>query len=353
MVGSITMPTKKQARLLLIFLVSAVSISSAAHNPQEVKDAENSSKIWRLGVFFWHESPNDMAALAGIQEALEEAKQPYEVIIKQASSDIQEAERILGAFKSKPVDLIFAMGTQAALLAAEHVRDLPIVFTAVTNPKESGVVSSWEGSKSNLAGNSNWIASETVLHVFRLAVPELKKLGILRSKTSGLVSAAELRGMKDYLAKPNVPKITIQEEVVEKVEGIRPAVERLVEAKVQAVWIPIDYDIYKNMEEVLNAVQPHGLPLVSSSLKATRAGAVAGVVVDYKMLGKGAVVIALDILSKGKAPGSIPVGTMKGYKVIVNLSAARRCQYELPLSLLVLADTILEDREPKESNNDP
>ena len=50
-----------------------------------------------------------------------------------------------------------------------------------------------------------------------LAVPELGKLGILRSSTEGLVSAAELRQMRDYLARPGAPKV----EIVEKIVGRR------------------------------------------------------------------------------------------------------------------------------------
>jgi putative ABC transport system substrate-binding protein len=296
-----------------------------------------------LGVLFWHDSPNDEGALEGIRKALEETGRNFKLEVGRADSDSRKAKEILDAFKAGPKELIFAMGTEAALLAAEHVKKIPVVFTAVTNPKESGVVVSWEGSGSNLAGNSNWIASETLLHVFRLAVPGLSRLGILRSSTSGKVSAAELRSMRQYLRRPDAPKVEIIEEVVKSEEEITPAIDRLKEAKAQAIWIPIDFDIYHNMDPILKAVKPHALPLVSSSLKGIQAGAVAGVVVDYAMLGKQAVVIALEILDRGTEPGKIPIGVMHGYQVVVNLGAARRCRYEVPLSLLALADAILED----------
>jgi len=244
------------------------------------------------------------------------------------------------------------MGTEAALIAAKEVTDIPIVFTAVTNPVESGIVSSWKGSGVNIAGNSNWIQPETVLNLFRLAAPDLKRLGILRSTKTGVVSAAELRGMRQYLKDPKAPPIEIVEEKTEDLAGIKPAVERLIESKVQAIWIPIDFLIYKNMDEVLKATNPHAVPLVSSSLKGTKAGAVAGVVIDYKILGKQAVVIALKIIDDEAAPGEIPIGVMNSFQVVVNLGAARRCNYELPLSLLVLADMIIEDPDFEEDKDD-
>ena len=300
---------------------------------------------WRIGVLFWHESPNDLAALRGIREGLSETGKDYDLIVERADSRKEEAIRILRRFREEAVDLLFAMGTEAALLAAAGVTDIPIVFTAVTNPVESGVVGSWKGSGRNIAGNSNWIGPDTVLHVFRLAVPRLERLGILRSRTTGVVSAAELRGMREYLARPGAPAVAIVEEVADGVTDIRAAVDRLIGSGVRAIWIPIDFLVYENMEKVLETVRPHGIPLVSSSLKGAKAGAVAGVLVDYAMLGKRAVVCALDILEKGCPPGSLPIGTMKGYEVVVNLTAARRCGYEIPLSLLALADLILEDAD--------
>jgi putative ABC transport system substrate-binding protein len=216
------------------------------------------------------------------------------------------------------------------------------VFTAVTNPVESGVVPSWKGSGRNLAGNSNWIPPETLLHVFRLTVPDLKRIGIMRSTVSGEVSDAELRDMRDYLAREGAPQVTIVEELVGRAADIPEAADRLAAANVEAVWIPIDFLVYSNLDAILPAVEPHRIPLVSSSLKAARAGAVTGVVVDYELLGKRALVIARDILDGKADPATMPVETMNAYKVVVNLDAARRCHYEVPLSLLVRADMILD-----------
>ncbi|MEQ8765440.1 MAG: ABC transporter substrate binding protein, partial [Planctomycetota bacterium] len=113
-------------------------------------------------------------------------------------------------------------------------------------------------------------------------------------------------------------------------------------AGVEAIWIPIDITIYENLELVRNVSDPLGIPLVSSSLRGAEAGAVAGVLVDYALLGQNAVVIALDILDGVRTPGEIPIGTMQGYQVIVNLTAARRCRYELPLAVLAVADRLIE-----------
>src|SRR5690606_8231921 len=170
---------------------------------------------WRIGVLFWHDSPNDAEALRGIRNALEARGHPHELLVEAAGSDREAAYAILDGFVASDVDLIVALGTEAALRAKERVRGIPVVFTAVTNPVESGVVAAWEGSGTHLAGNSNWIEPETIVRVFRLAVPHLRRLGVLRSERSEVVSAAELRGVRRYLQEPEAPPIEIVEAVVE------------------------------------------------------------------------------------------------------------------------------------------
>jgi putative ABC transport system substrate-binding protein len=313
---------------LLVLLASALTAPALAHH---------------FGVLFWHASPNDEAALRGIEKALAEIGRTDELTIVHADSDPERGRAELRRLRDEGVDLVFALGTEAALLARDEINDLPVVFTAVTNPVESGVVPDWSGSRSNLAGNSNWIDSPTVLRVFQKAVPGLHKLGILRSTQSGVVSAAELRAMSEYLAEDGAPSVSLVERIIDDVAEIPSAIQGLLDEEVQAVWIPIDFLIYQNLDAVRTAVGDKGLPLVSSSLRGAEAGAVAGILVDYELLGKRALEIALRITEGGEEPGNIPVGTMRGYMVVVNLTAAERCGYELPLSLLALADRILQE----------
>jgi len=325
----------------LVAALSAVAAQGGA--------ADASAPPLRFGVFFWHDSPNDGAAFEGIRAAFEELGRPHVFVVERANEDPATAAQILERFRASGPDLVFALGTEAALLAGQHLQRIPVVFTAVTDPVESGVVHSWNGSGRNLAGNSNWIAPATTLHVFRLTVPHLRRLGVLRSHDS-VVSAAELRSLRAHLE--TVPSVQLQlvEASVEDRASIAAAVEELVSADVQAIWIPIDRLVYENTPAVCAAACEHGLPVLSSSLEGTRSGAIAGVIVDYVMLGKRAAAVALAILDDGRNPGTLRVGTMHGYRVVVNTAAARRCGYQLPLSLLLLADVLLEGSE---TNDEP
>jgi putative ABC transport system substrate-binding protein len=302
---------------------------------------------WKIGALLWHRPENDLQALAGLQSALRVAGRPHVVLVEDADSDPDRALEAIQRFVAQEVDAIVALGTQAALLCKEHVRDRPVVFTAVTNPVESGICPDWSGSGTSIAGNSNWVPSDTVLGVFRRAVPGLARLGILRSEDTGVVSLAELKAMERHLAAAGegAGRVELVEERATGVADLGPAVERLAEAGCQAIWVPIDFLVYENMERVTAAAAAARVPLVSSSLRGALSGAVAGVFTDYAMLGERAALIVLQILEGGVDPARIPIGTMRGYQVVVNLGAARRLGYELPLPLLAVADRILDAQE--------
>lgn len=325
--------------------------------PQSDSGARVERQPHRVGVFFWHRSANDLAAFEGIRRAFEIAGVEHEFVVHHADGDETRARRLLDECTDEKLDVLFTMGTRATFLAQGWVGRLPIVFTAVTNPVEAGIVSSWtkryERSSTlvRLTGTSNWIPPDTVLHVFRLAVPTLRRLGVLRSSESGYVSEVELRGLRSAVAKTKKP-LEIVETIFDRRYGIEAAVADLLAKDVDAVWIPIDFTIYQQSEQILEAMSGKGIPVLSSSLRATKDAAIAGIVVDYELLGRKAGALALDILVRGAEPARIPVETMKGYQIVVNMTAAKRYGYELPLPLLVVADQVLVEESAQDSAKD-
>ncbi|GAB4145677.1 MAG: ABC transporter substrate-binding protein [Planctomycetota bacterium] len=295
----------------------------------------------RLAAFLWHDSPNDLEALRGIRSALSDSRLSFDLSVENAGSDETSAASILESLDRDRPDLVFAMGTQAALLAKSRLRGVPMVYVAVTNPVVSGIVGDWE--RPEIVGTSNWIPPANVARVFRLAVPGLSRLGMLRTKRSGVVSRAELETMRAYLAEQS--DFEVIEAVAEDHTGLEDAVRDLLQRGAQALWVPIDYEVYRHVDEIRHARGENRAPLVTTALQAARAGTCVGVFVDYEMLGRKTAALALALLRDGGRALPPPVVTMKGYQVVVNLSAARRAGIELPLSLLVLADELIVEED--------
>ena len=307
-----------------------------------VLPAQQAGPPRRIGVFFWHDSPNDLATLSGIKKGLQESGMPHELLDRRADSDRQKAATALQELRAANCDLVFALGTQATLLAKEAITEVPIVFAAVSDPVASGIVTDWSGSHGKLCGASNWLGPRNVLDVFRLAVPDLKNLGVLRSEDGGVVSAAELATMRNHLAGGGAPGLLVHEEVTKDAAGIEEAVQRLLARGVDAIWVPIDITIYQNLPAVHRGLGGRPVPLLTTAAAGVRNGAHVGAVVDYTLHGRRAALLAIDVLVRGRDPGTLPIDRMQNTLVTVNLAAARRAKIELPLSLLALADDLLD-----------
>lgn len=294
----------------------------------------------RLGVFLWHDSPNDLTTLVGIRAGLQRAGIDATWIERHADSDRDRAETQLAELRAAECDLVFALGTQAALLSKAALRDVPVVFAAVSDAVASEVVPAWSGSGSNLCGASNWIGAPAVLDTFRLAVPGLRRLGVVRSRTSGVVSGAETATMRAHLAAEPDLGVTLVESVAGNADDVERAVAALVAERVDAIWVPIDLTVYADFDAVRRGVGTARLPLLTTAAAGVGNGAHVGCVVDYELHGRRAAAIALRVLA-GADPGRLPIDRMHGTQVKVDLTAARRDGIELPLSVLAVADELL------------
>ncbi|MHC4470529.1 MAG: ABC transporter substrate-binding protein [Planctomycetota bacterium] len=303
--------------------------------------AGSRAKPYKVGVLFWHESPNDKAAFEGVKEGFRLAGMEWEHQVVNVASRPERAEAVLRGWEEAEYDLVYAMGTSAALQAKRHVTRTPVVFTAVTDPVESGVVPSEEGSGRNLCGNSNRIDVADVMTVFKEAVPGLARLGVVYNRDNP-VPFAEVVEAGRYFEREPGRSLKLIERWIKRPEDLPDAVRWVLSKGAQALWIPIDYNVYRHLEKVIEVTDRKKVPLVTTQHSAVEKQAVVGVAVDYRLLGMRSVILAEQVLRKGAEPGDLPVGRMKSYRVIVNLAAARRTGARVPLRLLAIADEILD-----------
>ena len=73
------------------------------------------------------------------------------------------AKTISDQLVTSNVDLIFAIATSSLQASYNSTKDIPIVFTAVTDPIDAGVAKSWESSGTNVTGTSDMVSMEKQL----------------------------------------------------------------------------------------------------------------------------------------------------------------------------------------------
>jgi len=315
-------------KISLIILILITLITSA--NAQ--------TKKYKIGVFFWHESSNDYLTFDGVKKGFRIAGTYCEYDIQKAFGSEENANKIINKWIKHKPDLIYAMGTVATRKLMNRIKDTPIVFTAVTNPVQSNLTPNWKTSGRNIAGNSNWIPTKILLKDFKAVVPTLSRLGVMYNPDN-LVSSMEIKNARKIEASMGIKLIPVK---VKTINDLADATKSLVKRNIDAVWIPIDILIYKNVARIRVVTDPLQIPLVASSHKGVKDGAIFGTIANYHILGQRSVSIALKILTKNLAPKDIPIGTILTHKHIFNLKVALEIGYNIPLSVLATADEIIK-----------
>lgn len=317
-------------------VLSLLALAAAASLPTRGVEARDRP---RIGVLFWHDSPNDRAAFEGIRDGFSLARVDPIFEVVEARGDDETARAALRDFEARGLDLVYALGTGAALRARDEVHRVPVVFTAVTDPSGSGVVGTREGSGRNLCGNSSGVAPGDTLAVFRRALPSLRTLAVLYDP-SNPVSRGEVEAARSAAAALDPPlriaETPLARDVLRAHGGLREAARDALEGA-EALWIPIDIEVYSRAGEAGAAAAAARKPVVTTAPAAARTAAALCVTVDFRAVGRSSVVLAHGVLG-GADPGSLPVGGPRSYRVLLNLEAAARSGFEVPLALLASAD---------------
>lgn len=292
-----------------------------------------------IALFVWHDSPNDLEAIIGLERGLAVLGLAASVVTYDVDRDEKKAVELLRRLDGGDARVVVALGTRATLLAKEHVKNVPVIFTAVTNPVLSGISAAWQGSGTNVAGNSSWLDRGEMLEAFRLAVPELGTLAVLRTKDNAVSRAEVTEARKALLGQPG---LVLEDIVLDDLENLDAALERAL-AKAKAIWVPIDYQLYQErpLKRIIERATKVGVPVVSSTPKCVGAGALVVVTVDYRALGLKAASIVKRVVLDGVAPGEIAVGRMSSARIFVDFAAARRADRKLPKDLIFRAHRLL------------
>ncbi|MFC7861360.1 ABC transporter substrate-binding protein [Arthrobacter koreensis] len=251
-----------------------------------------------------------------------------------AQGDQATATQIAAGFASSDLDLVFAIATPAAQSVAQAVGNIPVVFSAVTEPVEAGIVESWDAPGANITGTSNLGPVEDQMALIKELAPDAKTIGVVYS--SGEVNsrvqvdlareAAEELGME------------LKEAAISATSEVQQAAQSL---DVDALYVPTDSHVVAAIDSVVEAAETKQIPLVVGDAASVEAGGVATYGLDYEQLGYQTALMAIKIL-EGEDPAGMPVEKQTESLLVLNKSAAARMGITLPQDMLDAADTVID-----------
>lgn len=276
-------------------------------------------KVYKIGVdqLMEHMALND--ARIGFEDELKALGIKAEIDYKNAQGDVPTASLIAEGFVTDGVDLIYAIATPAAQAAAQTTSEIPVLFSAVTDPVEAKIVSSMDKPGGNVTGTIDAADVETLLGVFQMLDPEIKTIGVLYN-TSEVNSEVQLKQVQEIA--PTVG-LSVEAVGINSVNELSAAMETLI-PKIDGLYLLSDNLVANSISTVADLMIENKIISISTEESQVKGGALLTTGHTYYELGKQTAQMAKKILVDGVKPADIPVEKPVVLQLTVNKATAEK-----------------------------
>ncbi len=245
-----------------------------------------------------------------------------------AQGDQTNLKTICQKFVNNRYDLIVAIATPSAQAAVGETKDIPVLFSACTDPLGSGLVEDMKKPGKNVTGTSDAVSAEKIMELARRITPEIQKIGALYN-SSETNSIAVINDLKEYAQKNG---LTVVEATVTNSSEVQQAAQSLV-GKADAIFSPIDNTVASAMPVVAQVANRAKIPVYVGADSMVADGGLATYGINYTVLGQATAEMAVEIL-EGANPGDLAVKSMTEMDVYVNKDTAAAIGITIPEDVL-------------------
>lgn len=312
--------------------------ASGAEGKSEPAVAADKKSAKKVGIIQLVEHPALDAAREGFIKGLADAGyiegQNLRLNVQNAQGDPSNCQTIAAQFANDDLDLVLCIATPAAQAAANLINDVPVLVTAVTDPEQSGLVSSNDNPGGNLSGTSDMGPVEEQIELAKKLVPEAKKLTILytSSETNSEIQAkiAEAKA-KEIGFDTNIMTVSSSNEIQQVVEEAVSSADVL--------YIPTDNLLASGMGVITQVAVRSKTPVIGGEENQLKSGALATVGINYFKLGAQTAAMA-DRVFKGEDISKMPIERAKDVSLAINFDTAKAIGLEIPEEIAGKAESI-------------
>ncbi|MFR9281982.1 MAG: ABC transporter substrate-binding protein [Peptoniphilus lacrimalis] len=304
--------------LSLLFLLAACN----KEGKSEGLSSDNSDKKVKIGIVQMSEHVALDRSERGFEEEIKKEFPDAEIILKNASGDVTLIPSIVSAFQGQKCDLIYAIATPAAQGAKNIVKDIPIVFSAVTDPVSAGLVKDLEKPEGNITGVSDYISINMQLENFLELFPQTKNIGVLFS-TNEVNSKYQIEELKK--ACQNL-SIGVKEVGVNNINDVSQAMTSF-KKDIDAFYALSDNLVASSAKVISERLIENKIPSFAAEEGPVENGILLSNGVDYLNLGRKAGEMAVQIL-KGSPVKDIPVHFSTESSKVCNEDSGKKLNLE-------------------------
>jgi putative ABC transport system substrate-binding protein len=302
--------------------------------------AQTSGKTYRigfLGVFSYAEYRRQVDGLrTGLRQRGYEEDKNIVIHYRWAEGRYDRLAQLAAELVKLNVDVLVTHSTPGTQAAKQATSTTPIV-AYMGDPVASGLVASLARPGGNLTGRTFFFAEVCAKRVelIKEAMPTLARVAVLLNpvNSSATIAISDMQRTASALGMELVPT------EIKTLDDIAPAIATAA-TRAQALVTIEDPLIISNAEQIARFALQSKLPMIGFKPQAE-----AGALMDYGVdLTDNYFHLAsfVDKILKGTPPAELPIERAVKFEVIVNLKTAKAIGIELPTSLLIRADEVIE-----------
>lgn len=263
------------------------------------------------------------------EEGIEEGKN-LTVEYKNAAADMGTAGQISNSFVSSKVDLICGIATPSAQSCynAAMESEIPVIYTAVTDPVAAELVDEEGNPVGEITGTSDRLPVKQQLEMIRTMLPKASTIGILYTTSEANSESA----IKDYESIAQEYGFTIETAGITATADIPLAAEGLL-GKVDCLTNLTDNTVVSSLPAILEMANEKNIPVFGSEIEQVKLGCLAAEGLDYVALGKQTGKMAAQVLKGEKKASEIPYETIEEANLYLNTKVAENLGIEVPSEL--------------------
>lgn len=324
------------AGLLTAVMVAAMATGCGSKESDTgSKDEKESYKVG-ISQFAEHGSLDNCREgfLLGLEEEGIKEGDNLTVDYKNAAADMGTTGQISSGFAADKADLICAIATPSAQSAynAAMDTDIPVVYTAVTDPMAAELADKDGNSVGEITGTSDKLPVEAQLKMIREMLPDAKKIGIMyttseANSVSAIAEYKELVGEYDF---------ELVEKGISTTADIALAADDLL-STVDCITNLTDNTVVASLPTIIEKANEKKVPVFGSEIEQVKIGCLAAEGIDYIALGKQTGKIAAQVLKGEKKASEIPFEIITEPGFYVNNKVAEDLGVTVPEELLKTA----------------
>ncbi|MEH7502045.1 ABC transporter substrate-binding protein [Neobacillus drentensis] len=310
---------KKKVKVLSVALAGMMLLAGCGSKESAGgSEKGGADKELKVGITQFAPHPSLDAATEGFKKALKDKGIKVSYDEQNAQADMNNTQTIANNFVGDKVDLIFANATPSATAALNATKDIPIIFTSVTDPVGAGLVEAFDKPGKNITGTTDNHPEATKKTIsFITDEVKAKNIGVIYN-SGEQNSVVQVKEVKKIAEEKGAKLVEVS---VSTTAEVKQAAESLV-GRVDSIYIPTDNTVVTALDTVIAVANSKKIPLFVGELDSMKKGAVAASGFSYFDLGYQSGLMAADILSGKKKASEIPVELPNSLKLVINTKAA-------------------------------